>query len=150
SRHGFEVLRRKPWQSHPGGEIFELTWCPFNPDHKDGSAAFTLVNGRPGFTCKHDGCHGKTIKEVFAIFTTADSTPEEEQERKTQAQILCELATKAELFHTTGSEAYAHIPVSDHLETWSLRSKGFKRWLIREFYTLRGKPPGSQALQDAI
>src|SRR5580698_1675528 len=30
ARHGFEVLRRKPWQSRPGGFIFELSHCPFD------------------------------------------------------------------------------------------------------------------------
>src|ERR1700674_1780855 len=69
AKHGFEGTRRKPWQSHPGGLVFELTRCPFNADHTDGSAAFTETNGVPGFDCKHDGCHGKAIKDIFARYT---------------------------------------------------------------------------------
>src|SRR5258708_30516164 len=68
SKHGFEMLRRKRWQSHPGGLIFELATCPFNADHTNGSAAFTLDDGVSGFTCKHNGCNDKTIKDIFAIF----------------------------------------------------------------------------------
>lgn len=67
SKHGFEVIRRKPWTSHPGGSIYELAKCPFNPDHTRGSAAFTTGDGKPGFRCQHDGCSGKTIKDVFAV-----------------------------------------------------------------------------------
>src|ERR1035437_10113841 len=62
------VIHRKPWPSHPGGFIFELDQCPLNSDHKDGSAAFTLVGGVPGFSCMHNGCSGKTIKDVFALY----------------------------------------------------------------------------------
>lgn len=67
-QHGFKVLREKPWASHPGGTIYELDQCPFNPDHTHGSASFTEVDGVPGFTCKHNGCAGKTIKDVFASY----------------------------------------------------------------------------------
>lgn len=67
AKHGFEVIRRKSWTSHPGGSIYELAKCPFNANHTGGSAAFTMENGKPGFKCQHEGCRGKTIKDVFAI-----------------------------------------------------------------------------------
>jgi hypothetical protein len=149
SKHGFEVSRRKPWQAHAGGFIFELVECPFNPDHADGSAAFTLVKGVPGFSCKHNGCHGKTIKDVFAIFP-ADPNREEELEGLTQARLLCELAADVGLFHTDDGVAYGKVPVRHHLETWSLRSKAFRGWLIKKFYDLYQKPPGAQALQNTL
>jgi putative DNA primase/helicase len=69
SKHSFDVIQRKPWRSHPGGEVFELSRCPFNMDHTGGSAAFTLLDGQPGFACKHNGCSGKTIKDVFAMYS---------------------------------------------------------------------------------
>lgn len=66
AKQAFEVIRRKPWQSHPGGLIYELNRCPFNADHTSGSAAFTMEDGKPGFRCQHDGCKGRTMKDVFA------------------------------------------------------------------------------------
>lgn len=27
-----------------------------------------MEGGKPGFRCQHDGCKGKTIKDVFAAF----------------------------------------------------------------------------------
>ncbi len=156
SQQGFRVIRRKPWQSHPGGFVFELDQCPFNPEHTGGSAAFTFVDGVPGFTCKHNGCHGKTIKDVFATYPAeqpvrleAESASSDE-ERQTQAQILCELSAGADLFHTPDGDGYAQISVADHSETWAIRSTGFRRWLRWQFYQLKGRPPASQALQDAI
>jgi hypothetical protein len=67
-----------------------------------------------------------------------------------QAQILIAIADEAELFHTPEGEAYAQIPVDDHDETWLLRKKGFRAWLLRTFYQKCAKPPSSQALQSAL
>jgi hypothetical protein len=73
--------------------------------------------------------------------------------RRSQADILVELAAVTKLFHTPGghdSEGYATVPVGDHNETWPIASKGFKRWLSRLCYHDLGKAPSSRALQDAI
>jgi hypothetical protein len=63
--HGFKVLRRKPWSSNPGGWVYELAECPFDASHIGGSAAFTRVDGKPGFRCHHNGCRGRNIQDVF-------------------------------------------------------------------------------------
>ena len=79
--HGFNVRRCKPWPAHIGGMIYELAACPFDVAHTSGSAAFTLVDGIPGFKCQHDGCSGKVIKDVFDRYpaprntTVLESTP---------------------------------------------------------------------------
>ena len=86
---------------------------------------------------------------VLELFQNAQSQSVDE-ERRTQAQILCECAEDAQLFHTPDDEAYAQVPLDNHHEIWLLRSTGFKRWLIRAFYKLHGKPPSNKALQDAV
>ena len=48
---------------------------------------------------------------------------------------------------------HATVTVNGHKETWPVSSKGsgpFRNWLRRIFFEKQGKPPGSQALQDAI
>jgi hypothetical protein len=63
-KHSFSGKRVKPWKD--GAQIFELVACPFDVSHNDGSAAFTLSSsGNPGFTCKHNGCFGRSIRDVF-------------------------------------------------------------------------------------
>lgn len=37
-----------------------------------------------------------------------------------------------------------------HLETYPVKAKGTRLWLTRQFYRDFGKPPGTQALQDAL
>lgn len=68
-----------------------------------------------------------------------------------QAQILTSFVDIEDLFRSTDCEScYVTVAVGDHNETWSVRSKGFKRWLVSKFYLIEGKPPGAQALADAL
>jgi primase-polymerase (primpol)-like protein len=78
---------------------------------------------------------------------------EEEGGRKSQADLLVELAEGLELFHTPGGqdgEGYATAQIDDHKETYRLKSTGFRQWLARQFYVKHGKAPGGQALADAL
>ena len=66
--HAFEITRTKPWSSQPGGIIYELAACPFDPAHVNGSATFTLAGGITGFRCHHNGCKGRNITDVLARY----------------------------------------------------------------------------------
>jgi hypothetical protein len=138
--------------------IYELLHCPFDPGHVRGSAAFTVVNGKPGFRCQHDGCRGKSIQDVFALYPAnsskgsvgSDSATAEGKSKTTQSQLVIEITADAELFHTPAGEAFAVLPVGNHQEVWPLKSVGCRRWLMRAFYQKFGKPPSTQAMQDAV
>jgi len=74
-------------------------------------------------------------------------------DKRKQAELLAAIAEeqKAELFRSPdGETTYATVPVGRHYETWPIRSKGFKRWLVYHFFRREGKPPGHQALADAL
>jgi len=75
---------------------------------------------------------------------------EEKEEKFTQAQLLVRCTEGADLFHTPAGETYATVPVGEHRETHPIKSKGFRRWLVRGYYEAQGRPPGSQAMQDAL
>jgi hypothetical protein len=68
----------------------------------------------------------------------------------TQADILIDLAGAAELFHSADGTALADLRINDHRETWPVRTKGFRRWLARQFYEQTGGAPSSEALQSAL
>ncbi len=80
----------------------------------------------------------------------ADSGPEDTGGKRTQSQILLELAEPAELFKSPGGELFATIPVDDHFETARIRSSLFRGWLKRRFYEIEKRPPSAQAFQDAL
>lgn len=68
-----------------------------------------------------------------------------------QAHVLVNLADDVELFHATGTDTgYAAVRVNDHHETWPVRSKGFRRWLVKKFFDAHGKPPATQALEETL
>lgn len=68
-----------------------------------------------------------------------------------QSQILAAIIDLEEVFRSTdGETAFATVTVNDHRETWPIRSKVFRRWLVGRFYGIEGKPPSAQALQDAL
>ena len=88
--------------------------------------------------------------------TALDEAIMEEMEEKggggrgpTQADILIGLAGTAELFHAADETAFADLDINGHRETWPVRTKGFKRWLMRQFYEATGGAPSSEALRSA-
>lgn len=69
----------------------------------------------------------------------------------TAAQTLVAIAQLARVFRAQDLETvYATIAVNGHAETWPIRSKGFRRWLVGQYYRVEGKPPGAQAVADAL
>ncbi len=91
-------------------------------------------------------------EEIATAAGVDDSEADADHERpKSIATLLVELATLAELWHTTGQGiAYATVPVVGHREHLPIRSLTFRRWLGRQFFAQYGKAPGGQALQDAL
>jgi hypothetical protein len=75
---------------------------------------------------------------------------EDGEKKKKQADILIELASSAELFHDKDDVCYARFDVNKHMETWPIRSKGFKRWLARGYYDLTKSAPSSDAMSAAM
>lgn len=84
----------------------------------------------------------------------ADAGSEEESKKPTQAELLIRCSAGAELFHNPEGESYATIPVgegpAEHQETHQIKAKGFRRWLVRSYFEEHERPPGAQALQDAL
>ncbi|GGF24250.1 ATP-binding protein [Halobacillus andaensis] len=88
------------------------------------------------------------LMEQFQELTEKKST--EQNEKKTQSQLLLEMASHIELFHTPDDEAYALIPVHGHKEVRKVRSRNFKRWLQHKYYDKFKKAAGSQAVEDTL
>jgi hypothetical protein len=58
----------------------------------------------------------------------------EEKRRDTQAQQLSKIAEGTGLFHAPDGTGYADILIGDHRETYPIRSKAFRSWVLREYY----------------
>jgi hypothetical protein len=71
-------------------------------------------------------------------------------ERESPTTKLLELANEVRLFHTPDGEPYANFQVGKHIESWPLKSRGFRDWLTRRFYETERKAPTAQSLKDAL
>ncbi len=150
-------------KTKPGYTILQLDRCLTSTDHADGAALFQFASGAVAYRCLHNRCSEKRWEDVRYVLRRGEAEDHPgvgendtdksstDKKRPTQAEILVNLADQATLFHTPdGETGYAICEVDGHAETWPLRSKGFKRWLLQQFYKKEGKPPGAQAVADAL
>jgi hypothetical protein len=79
-----------------------------------------------------------------------DREEKEKAENKKQADIFISIAGETNIFHSAAGVAYADILINGRRETWPVRGKGFRRWIVREFYQAHHTAPSSEALQKAI
>lgn len=73
-----------------------------------------------------------------------------DEKKKSQADILFEIADTATLFRDQFFRPMAAFTVNDHTEIWLVRSKFFKNWLSMAFYREQGKTPNNEALAQAL
>ena len=109
---------------------------------QDDRAAFEALRAQ----LKKAGCRVTALDEAMA----EESGETDGRGRPTQADILIDLAQAAELFHAPDSTGFADLEINGHRETWPIRSKGFRRWLARQFFQATGGAPSSEALQLAL
>jgi hypothetical protein len=109
----------------------------FNTDESAGSNEGALVGGMEA--------------EPGRSETNASEESQSDSARQpTQAETLIELAREMELFRGLDGEDYASFQNGGHRETLLLKSKDFKDYLAARFWELKGKPPHSNALQNAL
>jgi hypothetical protein len=103
------------------------------------------------------GTREKLAELVTAAQPRAETNPREsgkdtdasrEPERPTQARLLVSIAQeRAELFKSDTGEAYA---TTDEGETFPIRSKGFRKFLVGRFFQTHDKTPSAQPLTEAV
>jgi hypothetical protein len=149
------------WRTSDGVEakrrIFKT--CPWDPAHTNGSAVLLrLPDGAIAAMCQHAGCVDRdwhSLRDVVEPGWRENRQAEgEAAARPRAADVLIGLALgqNIELFHSPGADgdAYASIPMNDHVENYPIAGKRFKRWLGRLYYKETGSSPTTQAVDDAL
>lgn len=90
----------------------------------------------------------------------ADEDATDSEQDLKQRDKLIDIGLDAELWHDADGNAYASIQVNGHTENHRVRSRGFRRWLLREYGRRypqalpggRTRPgaPGAQAVREAL
>jgi putative DNA primase/helicase len=60
-KYGLKIVGES---THPYGTAFNLSPCPFDKAHVDGSCLIQFKHGGLGFKCHHNGCSGKSFKHL--------------------------------------------------------------------------------------
>ena len=86
-----------------------------------------------------------------ASLTTADEAAAEGGQEPTLADLMVQIANdEAELFHDKAQNAFAMIEVEDHVETWAVKSKGFRLWLRRRLREEHDRSASAEAVNAAL
>ena len=107
---------------------------------REDRAAFETLRTR----LKKAGCRVTALDEAMAGETRDGGRGPK------QADILIDLAGAANLFQSADGTAFADVVIYAHREIWSVRSKGFRRWLVWQFLEETDRAPSSKALQLAL
>jgi hypothetical protein len=111
------------------------------PDRFDAVLAKALAEAKP--LGKGDAKTGKKGRQ-------ADAGGEEDR-KPAQADTLVRLAEDAATLFTGANEtAFALVEAEGHKETWPLRSKGFKSWLVYRYFRETGRAPNADAINQAL
>ena len=91
------------------------------------------------------------LKDVEVSGENANRRDAKEKE-PTQAEMLVSIGSGADLFRDAEGEPYARFSVNGHREVWPIRqnNRGFRHWLIHQFFQRKRKPPTSDAIQSAL
>ena len=129
----------------------------------EGKLFFMKLDGfkDPNDLHQRDPENFKTIfEEALKNATPIDITqPDDDDEdegtgsddkKKTTTDLLLELTKDINLFHDPDDRCYATIEIRDHSETYPIRSAGFRKWLIHQYYIKHRASPHNEALQSAL
>jgi len=84
---------------------------------------------------------------------TAQQSNAEKRPRESQATKLVEqvqLSGSNELFHAADRTEFVSVLVDNHRETYFVKSTSFRHYLRRLYFKAFGKPPGQNAIRDAL
>jgi len=86
-----------------------------------------------------------------AWMATADEAAAEGGQEPTLADLMVQIAfEEAELIHDRAQNAFATIQIGDHVETWAVRSKGFRLWLRRRLREEHDRSASAEAVNTAL
>jgi DNA polymerase I-like protein with 3'-5' exonuclease and polymerase domains len=74
----------------------------------------------------------------------------EGRDRRSQADRLIACTEAASLFRTPDSESYADVEIEGCRQTWPIRYRGFRRWLLRSYLEAHGGAPAGEAVKMAL
>jgi hypothetical protein len=102
--------------------------------------AYEQVRGQ----LKAAGCRVSELDKIIG------DNGQNQDRRPSQSDILLELASDLDLFHSADGTAYADATVDDHRETWPVKSQAFRRWLASMYFRETGGAASPDSLNSVV
>jgi energy-coupling factor transporter ATP-binding protein EcfA2 len=83
-----------------------------------------------------------TLKELVRRTNKADGG--------SSRNVLNRLISSVQLHRAADGRIFAEVPVGDRTETYELKARGFRDWLVNGYYHHRGHPPSTGAISGFV
>lgn len=70
--------------------------------------------------------------------------------KETAHETLVRLIATVQLHRTADGPIFAEVPTGDRNETYGLKSRGFRDWLVDGYFAHRGQPPTTRAINGIV
>jgi hypothetical protein len=98
----------------------------------------------------YESLRGQLRKAGCRVGKLDKALGDSESANQQQIDLLLQLASAAEMFHSADDDAYADVSESGHRENYRIEGKKFRRWLTLAYYRRTGSAPSSEAFQAAL
>lgn len=149
-KHGLDLAFQSTFGK--GGTKYILNVCPWNSDHTNRSAyILQFENGAVSAGCHHNSCSEENWKSLRALVgdETVSNISDEKKEVK-QSDLIIKLTNDFQFFENELEETFAAVPIGEHWEVLSLKSKKFQKLLTKLYYDKQNSAPGSDGLNEAL
>lgn len=136
------------------GMLYKLDECPWRSEHTDKSAYVIQFNdGKLSAGCHHDSCQGeswRTLRAKFDPYWKSENSEYTDEEKKSQAEIMGEIAQQAKYLTSDTDDIYAVINMESHNEVYKVRGRKYRLWLLNKFYAHTGGIPKKETVNQVI
>lgn len=134
------------------GTKYILNTCPWNSDHTNRSAyILQFGSGAVSAGCHHNSCSEENWKSLRALVgDEGTSKVSEDKKEVKQSDLIIQLTSDFQFFENELEETFAAVPIGEHWEVLSLKSKKFQKLLTKLYYEKQNSAPGSDGLNEAL
>jgi hypothetical protein len=143
-KEGEGISATTNWNEYPMFYVFSSAAAPFT-ENKGYSKfhSFALLSYQGDFKAA-----AKKAAELFPL-------PQQDSKNGSSSEANDFLASllnneNVTLFHDEQGDGYLSLEIDGHQEIWPCKSRTLKKWLAKEIYLLRKRPPGSEALKSVL
>lgn len=149
-KYGLDLAFQSPFGKD--GTKYILNTCPWNSDHTNRSAyILQFGNGAVSAGCHHNSCSEENWKSLRALVgDEGTSNVLEDKKEVKQSDLIIQLTSDFRFFENELEETFAAVPIDEHWEVLSLRSKKFQKLLTKLYYDKQNSAPGSDGLNEAL